>query len=120
MTTNRPFVGQVEAELSLERAQEAAVLCAQGGHRRTEAAPARPPSRPILKLTSFVVSSPTFDQQAAVIDAASDVLLDEFRPSGGHARSAAGVVGVAALPAGPSVEIEIEIEIIVALRNNAP
>lgn len=63
----------------------------------------------ILTVTGFVASAPGFEQQPAVIDGASKVLYDIFGDAGRHTRSA---VGVAALPRGGAVEIEV----IAALR----
>ena len=58
----------------------------------------------ILKVTGFVASAPGFTQQPQVIDAASDLLVVAFGDAGRHARSA---VGVAELPRGVPVEIEL-------------
>jgi enamine deaminase RidA (YjgF/YER057c/UK114 family) len=58
----------------------------------------------ILSVTGYVASAPGFDQQPAVIDGASKVLADVFGDSGRHTRSA---IGVAALPRGGAVEIEL-------------
>ena len=63
----------------------------------------------ILTVTGYVASAPGFAEQPAVIDGASRVLADVFGPAGRHTRSA---VGVAALPRGGAVEIEV----IAALR----
>lgn len=58
----------------------------------------------IVKVTGFVASAPGFTQQPAVINGASDLLVDVFGEHGRHARSA---VGVAALPLGSPVEVEL-------------
>lgn len=58
----------------------------------------------IVKVTGFVASAPGFTQQPAVINGASKVLVDVFGEHGRHARSA---VGVAALPLGSPVEVEL-------------
>jgi enamine deaminase RidA (YjgF/YER057c/UK114 family) len=64
----------------------------------------------LITLTGYVASAPGFDQQPAVIDGASAVLFDIFgEPAGRHTRSA---IGVAALPRGGAVEVEL----IVAVR----
>ena len=57
-----------------------------------------------------MASAPDFHQQPAVVDGASAVLADVFGDAGRHTRSA---VGVAALPRGGAVEIEVT----VALRD---
>jgi enamine deaminase RidA (YjgF/YER057c/UK114 family) len=64
----------------------------------------------VLTVLGFVASSPGFVEQPAVVDGASRLLHDVFGDAGRHSRSA---VGVAALPRGGAVEIEVE----VALRS---
>lgn len=58
----------------------------------------------IVKMTGFVASAPGFTAQPAVLNGASAILADVFGEAGRHARSA---VGVAALPLGAPVEIEL-------------
>ena len=58
----------------------------------------------IVKVTGFVASAPGFTQQPVVINGASNLLVDVFGDAGRHARSA---VGVAALPLGSPVEVEL-------------
>jgi enamine deaminase RidA (YjgF/YER057c/UK114 family) len=58
----------------------------------------------ILKVVGFVASAPGFTGQPSVVDGASRVLADVFGEAGRSARSA---VGVAALPLGAPVEVEI-------------
>ena len=60
--------------------------------------------RRLLTVTGFVASAPGFAQQPTVVDGASRLLFDVFGESGRHTRSA---IGVAALPRGGSVEIEV-------------
>ncbi len=60
----------------------------------------------ILTVLGFVASAPGFVQQPAVVDGASRLLHDVFGTAGRHSRSA---VGVAALPRGGAVEIEVEV-----------
>jgi enamine deaminase RidA (YjgF/YER057c/UK114 family) len=62
----------------------------------------------VLSLTGFVASSPDFHQQPAVVDGASAVLFDVFGEAGRHTRSA---LGVAALPRGGAVEIEVTVAV---------
>ena len=63
----------------------------------------------VVRLTGYVRSAPGFTAQAAVVNGASDLLIELFGDAGRHARSA---VGVAELPLGAAVEIEA----IVAVR----
>jgi enamine deaminase RidA (YjgF/YER057c/UK114 family) len=58
----------------------------------------------IVKVVGFVASMPGFTGQPAVVDGASRLLADVFGEAGRSARSA---VGVAALPLGAPVEVEI-------------
>jgi len=58
----------------------------------------------ILKVFGMVNVAPGFDQTPAVIDGCSDLLVEVFGDSGRHTRSA---VGLAELPFGIAVEIEL-------------
>jgi enamine deaminase RidA (YjgF/YER057c/UK114 family) len=58
----------------------------------------------VLKLTGFIRSSPGFTEQPKVIDGASDLLIELFSDHGHHARTA---TGVAQLPFGASVQLDI-------------
>jgi enamine deaminase RidA (YjgF/YER057c/UK114 family) len=61
----------------------------------------------IVKLTSMVNSAAEFSEQHLVANGASDLLVEVFANSGTHARSA---FGVAQLPLGACVEIELIVE----------
>ncbi|WP_300079160.1 RidA family protein [Propioniciclava sp.] len=61
----------------------------------------------IVKVVVYVASAPDFTGQPLVANGASELLGDVFGDAGAHARSA---VGVAALPLGAPVEIELTIE----------
>jgi enamine deaminase RidA (YjgF/YER057c/UK114 family) len=67
----------------------------------------------IVKVVGFVASAPGFTGQPQVVDGASRLLADVFGEAGRHARSA---VGVAALPLGAPVEVEV----VAALSRPAP
>lgn len=63
----------------------------------------------IVKLLSLVNSTPTFTEHHLVTNGASELLADVFGPEiGSHARSA---FGVAQLPMGACVEIELIAEV---------
>lgn len=64
--------------------------------------------RRFVRLTGYVNSAPDFTRQAEVIHAASRLLLDAFGERGRHARSA---IGVAQLPGGAAVEVEVIVEV---------
>ncbi len=59
----------------------------------------------VVRVTGFVASTPEFTSQPAVINGASNLLGTAF--GGAHSRSA---VGVAALPLGAPVEIDMIVE----------
>jgi enamine deaminase RidA (YjgF/YER057c/UK114 family) len=63
----------------------------------------------VLTVTGYVASAPGFDQQPAVVDGASHVLFEIFGDAGRHTRSA---IGVAALPRGGAVEIEVIVAVL--------
>jgi enamine deaminase RidA (YjgF/YER057c/UK114 family) len=62
----------------------------------------------VLTVTGFVACVPGFAEQPAVIDGASRILVDILGDAGRHTRSA---LGVAALPRGSSVEIEVSVAV---------
>jgi len=62
----------------------------------------------IVRVVGYVASAPTFTQHPAVVNGASELLLEIFGENGKHARSA---VGMAVLPLNASVEIELTVEI---------
>jgi enamine deaminase RidA (YjgF/YER057c/UK114 family) len=62
----------------------------------------------VLTVLGFVCSAPGFVGQPAVVDGASRLLAEVFGEAGHHSRSA---IGVAALPRGGAVEIEVEVRL---------
>ena len=62
----------------------------------------------IVKVVGFVNSSSTFTDQPAVVNGASDLFVEVFGDKGKHTRSA---VGMAQLPGGIPVEVEMVVEI---------
>ncbi|HDK45347.1 MAG TPA: RidA family protein [Actinobacteria bacterium] len=105
-----PPFGQVGGNVSLDEAVAAARLTALsmlGSLRRSLGSLDRVTGW--LRVFGMVNSAPGFDQQPAVINGFSNVILDVFGAEvGRHARSA---VGMAALPFGMPVEIEAEVSI---------
>lgn len=99
--------GVLGAELSVEDGTEAARWCALNALSvlRAGLGSLDRISR-VLTLLGFVASAPGFAQQPAVVDGASNLLRDVFGDAGRHSRSA---IGVAALPRGGAVEIEVEV-----------
>jgi len=62
----------------------------------------------VVKVLGFVASAEGFTGQPGVVNGASEVLGEIFGDAGRHARSA---VGVAELPLGVPVEVEIIVEV---------
>jgi enamine deaminase RidA (YjgF/YER057c/UK114 family) len=103
--------GVLGASVTVEQGADAARWCALnalsvletelGGLERIER---------VLTVLGFVASAPGFVEQPAVVDGVSRLLREVFGDAGRHSRSA---IGVAALPRGGAVEIEVE----VALRD---
>jgi enamine deaminase RidA (YjgF/YER057c/UK114 family) len=62
----------------------------------------------VLTVTGYVASTADFHGQPAVIDGASEVLVQAFGEAGRHTRSA---IGVASLPRGGAVEIEVTVAV---------
>lgn len=62
----------------------------------------------IVKVLGLVNSDPSFIDQPKVINGFSDLMVEVFGENGKHARAA---IGVASLPRGQAVEIELVVEI---------
>jgi enamine deaminase RidA (YjgF/YER057c/UK114 family) len=102
-------LGRLGESVSLEQGAEAAGVCALNALAVVEAALGNLDRiEQFLKVTGFVASSPDFAQQPKVIDGASHIFHDVFGEAGRHARSA---IGVAALPHGAAVEIELSVAV---------
>ena len=103
------YTGKVPIEQSLEQAQAAARVCTINAlaQLKTELGTLDRISK-IIKVSGFVNSNPDFTDQPKVINAASNLLYDVFGEKGKHSRSA---VGVASLPLGATVEIDMIVEI---------
>lgn len=97
--------GIVGDGITVEQAQQCAQQCALNALAAVQSV-AGDLSRVerIIKVVGFVASAPDFTGQPAVINACSELLGAVFGEQGVHARSA---VGVAALPLGAPVEIEM-------------
>jgi enamine deaminase RidA (YjgF/YER057c/UK114 family) len=104
-----PWVGQLGAGLGTEEGKRAArsaaidllgtLQAATGDLERV---------RRIVKLMVLVNSSPTFTEPHLVANGASELFLEVFGQRGAHARSA---FGVAQVPFGSCVEIELVAEL---------
>ncbi len=97
--------GKVPSQVSLENAQKAAALCAANILRIVcSKLGSLDKIERVLRLTGYVNSDSDFTDQHHVVNGASQLLIDVFGDAGRHGRSA---VGVAQLPLGSSVEIEL-------------
>jgi enamine deaminase RidA (YjgF/YER057c/UK114 family) len=98
-------IGEVGTEVTVEKAKEAArdtVLIILGIIKQD--IKDLDLIKGVLKVTGFVRSSGSFVEQPKVIDGASDLLIELFNENGRHARTA---TGVAQLPFGASVQLDI-------------
>jgi len=103
------YKGKVPTEQSLEQAQKAAKLCIINALAQLKAElNSLDRISKIVKVSGFVNSTQDFTDQPKVINAASDLLFDIFGKSGQHSRIA---VGVASLPLGATVEIDMIVQI---------
>ncbi|MGE3302495.1 MAG: RidA family protein [Hyphomonadaceae bacterium] len=102
--------GKLGAGLDLTAGQRAARLCGLNLIAQMRRACGGDLDRVarIVKVNGFVNVAPDFDPIPAVINGASDLLVEVFGDAGRHARSA---VGVANLPLGFAVEVDCVIEI---------
>lgn len=101
--------GKLGADASIEDGQEAARLCAIALINQLWAALGSLDNvKQIVKVTGFVNSTPDFTQQPQVVNGASELLAAVFGEAGKHARAA---VGVASLPGGVPVEVELVAEV---------
>ncbi|GAB3234729.1 RidA family protein [Glycomyces halotolerans] len=101
-------VGKVGAEVDAERAHELARICALNAIAAVASIADLERVARIVKVVGFVASSPGFTGQPLVLNGASELLGEVFGEAGTHARSA---VGVAELPLGAPVEVELIAEL---------
>jgi enamine deaminase RidA (YjgF/YER057c/UK114 family) len=100
--------GKVGGEVSPEDAQALARTCVLNALAAVNALVGMDTVIRIVKVVGFVASAPGFNGQPAVVNGASELLGEVFGDSGTHARSA---VGVAELPLGAPVEVELVVEV---------
>jgi len=103
------YVGKVGSDLDVDTAYRAARLVLLNCLTTLKAEIGQLDRvRRVVKLFGMVNSAPGFGQQPKVINGASDLLVEIFGDRGRHARSA---VGMAELPGGIAVEIEMIVEV---------
>ena len=101
--------GKVGADLDVEAAQASARLTGLNMLATVrQALGSLDRVRQILKVLGMVHSAPGFGRQPEVIDGFSNLMVEVFGEAGRHARSA---VGMAELPFGIPVEIEMIVEV---------
>ena len=101
-------LGKVGAEIDVDEGYRLARICALNALAAVDALVGLDAVTGVVKVVGFVASAPGFTGQPAVINGASDVLGEIFGDAGRHARSA---VGVAELPLGVPVEVELVVEL---------
>lgn len=107
--TNVVSRGKVPTEVAVPDAQRAAALCVVN-HLRflyAELGSLDCIVR-VIRLCAYVNSVPDFVEQHVVANGASELLIDVLGEAGWHARSA---VGVASLPLGASVEVDLIVRV---------
>ncbi|MFG3338762.1 RidA family protein [Glycomyces sp. NPDC048151] len=96
--------GKVGAEVDPEQAYDLARVCALNALAAVASIAPLDQVVQIVKVVGFVASAPGFTGQPKVLNGASELLGEVFGEAGTHARSA---VGVAELPLGAPVEVEL-------------
>jgi len=106
----KPWVGQLGLTMSTEEGKAAARAIAVDLMGTLQAAAGGDLARVkrIVKVMSLVNSTPTFTEQHLVTNGCSELLGEIFGDAGKHARSA---FGVAQIPMGACVEIELIAEL---------
>jgi enamine deaminase RidA (YjgF/YER057c/UK114 family) len=104
------FIGKVGESISLDEAREAARTCALNLIAQLNAALGGNLDRvkSCLRVRGFVNAAPDFGAHAAVINGASDLIVEVFGERGRHTRTA---IGAGSLPQGVAVEVDADFEI---------
>ncbi|KAA2262245.1 RidA family protein [Solihabitans fulvus] len=100
--------GKVGGEVGPEEAKGHARLCALNALAAVHALVGIDSVVRVVKVVGYVASAEGFTGQPAVINGASELLGEVFGEAGQHARAA---VGVAELPLGAPVEVELVVEV---------
>jgi len=104
------ITGKVDQDLTIEEGYDAARLTALNilGSLKGEIGDLNKVVR-FVKVIGMVNSTPSFNQQPAVINGFSDFIVEVFGDRGRHARSAVGLIS---LPSDIAVEIEVVVEVL--------
>lgn len=103
-----PVSGKVGGSVDADTAKEAARTCALNALAAIDALVGLDAVVRVVKVVGFVASADGFTGQPGVVNGASEFLGEVFGDAGVHARSA---VGVAELPLGAPVEVELIVEV---------
>jgi enamine deaminase RidA (YjgF/YER057c/UK114 family) len=103
-----PATGKVGGEIGPDEGKGYARTCALNALAAVDALVGLDSITRIVKVVGFVASAEGFTGQPAVVNGASELFGEVFGEAGQHARSA---VGVAELPLGAPVEVELIVEI---------
>lgn len=103
-----PFVGKVGGDVTVEQGAQLARTCALNALAAIDSLVGLGRVVKIVKVTGFVASAEGFTGQPAVVNGASELFGEVLGELGRHARSA---VGVAELPLGAPVEVEVIAEV---------
>jgi enamine deaminase RidA (YjgF/YER057c/UK114 family) len=103
-----PATGKVGAEVTAEDAAAMARVCAINALAAVAALVSLDDVMRVVKVVGFVASADGFTGQSGVVNGASDFFVEVFGDAGRHARSS---VGMAELPLGAPVEVEIVVEV---------
>ena len=103
-----PQTGKVGAEVSADQGYHHARQCALNALAAIDALVGLDRVVRVVKVVGFVAADPSFTGHPAVVNGASEFLLEVFGEAGRHARSA---VGMAVLPLDTPVEVELIVEI---------
>jgi enamine deaminase RidA (YjgF/YER057c/UK114 family) len=103
-----PVTGKVGADVAPDAGKALARVCALNALAAIDSLVDLNSVTRVVKVVGFVASAPGFQGQPGVINGASELLAEVFGDNGKHARSA---VGVAELPLGAPVEVELIVEV---------
>lgn len=100
--------GKVGADVSLDEGNALARICALNALAVVDSLEGLDSVTRVVKVVGFVASASGFNGQPSVVNGASELFVELFGDKGRHARSA---VGVAELPLGAPVEVELIVEV---------
>lgn len=103
-----PATGAVGSDIAPDVGKSLARICALNALAAVDSLVGLDSVTQVVKVVGFVASAPGFHGQPGVVNGASELLAEVFGDSGVHARSA---VGVAELPLGAPVEVELIVEV---------